>query len=129
MRTYLILLDKVLTVVVHSQILEFLEPHGVSSSFYPLPRTDVSPVDSYDYSGAHASPSTLPRARLTGHDFAGSWESITGHQAALYDDGNPNSISTNKAVQYFKSQGISPDKLVIGEFSPTCPPNSLAGQF
>ncbi|KAL8283749.1 hypothetical protein RQP46_005544 [Phenoliferia psychrophenolica] len=51
---------------------------------------------------------------LMAYDYSGSWESTAGHQAALYDTGAPNAISTDKAVRYFTSQGVPTSKLVIG---------------
>ena len=44
--------------------------------------------------------------------YAGSWDSKTGHQAQLM--GGPNELSTDRALRYFGSHGVSSDKLVIG---------------
>jgi chitinase len=46
--------------------------------------------------------------------FAGSWDSVAGHQANLYAD-NPGANSIDKAVRFYMGAGIHPSKLVIGE--------------
>ncbi|BEJ10760.1 hypothetical protein CspHIS471_0101820 [Cutaneotrichosporon sp. HIS471] len=50
---------------------------------------------------------------LMAYDFAGSWDSVSGHQAALYTD-NPNGNSVDGAVRKYLSAGVAPHKLVIG---------------
>ena len=52
--------------------------------------------------------------RLTfGHSYAGSWDSVSGHQAALFSS-NPEGISTDRALRHFTAQGVPSNKLVIG---------------
>lgn len=54
---------------------------------------------------------------LMAYDYAGSWDSHAGHQANLRpSNSNPAStpFSTVRAVEYYKSHGVSPSKLVIG---------------
>lgn len=48
------------------------------------------------------------------YDYAGSWDPIANHQAALVNPNNPNAPSTTQAVQYYLSQGIAREKLVLG---------------
>lgn len=57
-----------------------------------------------------------PRADslLISYDYSGSWDPTTRHQAALFNDGQPGSISTDCAVEYYISQGIPRAKLVLG---------------
>ncbi|WVQ68413.1 uncharacterized protein L199_006621 [Kwoniella botswanensis] len=50
---------------------------------------------------------------LMAYDFAGSWDQVAGHQAALYAD-NPEANSVDKAVRFYNLQGIDKSKLVIG---------------
>jgi chitinase len=47
---------------------------------------------------------------LMAYDFAGSWSSKTSHQSNLYGS----EISIAKAVNYYLSQNVPPNKLVLG---------------
>ncbi|KAK0384661.1 hypothetical protein NLU13_8747 [Sarocladium strictum] len=54
---------------------------------------------------------------LMAYDYAGSWDSVAGHQANLYpSQNNPAStpFSTVAAVDHYTRQGVRPSKLVIG---------------
>ena len=54
---------------------------------------------------------------LMAYDYAGSWDATAGHQSNLYpSSSNPSStpFSTAKAVEYYRSQGICPSKIVLG---------------
>lgn len=54
---------------------------------------------------------------LMAYDYAGSWDAKAGHQSNLYPSGsNPSStpFSTAKAIEYYRKQGISPSKIVLG---------------
>jgi len=46
--------------------------------------------------------------------FAGSWDAVSGHQAALYSSA-PGGVSVDNAGRYYASKGVAPSKLVIGE--------------
>lgn len=51
------------------------------------------------------------------YDYAGSWDSVAGHQSNLYaseSDPKCTPFSTLKAVNYYSEQGISTSKLVLG---------------
>lgn len=45
--------------------------------------------------------------------FAGSWDSVAGHQANLFAD-KPDANSVDKSVKFYMNQGVHPSKLVIG---------------
>lgn len=54
---------------------------------------------------------------LMAYDFAGSWDTNSGHQANIYpSSSNPvaTPFSINAAVQYYIQQGVSADKIVVG---------------
>ena len=51
------------------------------------------------------------------YDYAGSWDSTAGHQANLYPaahDPASTPFSTSVALEYYRSHGIHPSKIVLG---------------
>ncbi|KAH6623385.1 endochitinase [Chaetomium tenue] len=54
---------------------------------------------------------------LMAYDYAGSWDSVAGHQANLYPCGHDAArtpFSTEAAVQAYVGRGVVPDKIVLG---------------
>lgn len=54
---------------------------------------------------------------LMAYDYAGSWDTTSGHQANLFPSrSNPQStpFNTDQALRYYTSHGVHPSKLVIG---------------
>lgn len=47
------------------------------------------------------------------NQFAGSWDSVAGHQANQYSE-KPGAPSVDAAVKFYSGQGVHPSKLVIG---------------
>ncbi|WWC71411.1 uncharacterized protein I206_105367 [Kwoniella pini CBS 10737] len=50
---------------------------------------------------------------LMAYDFAGPWSTLTNHQANLYSK-DANDLSVDKAVKFYKTNGVHSNKLVIG---------------
>jgi chitinase len=54
---------------------------------------------------------------MMAYDFAGSWDSLTGHQANIFSsESAPKTtpFSTDAAVKYYMSQGVEANKIVVG---------------
>jgi len=54
---------------------------------------------------------------LMAYDYAGSWDSVAGHQANLFPSAStPAStpFSTSHALEYYTSHGIEPSKIILG---------------
>jgi chitinase len=49
------------------------------------------------------------------YDYAGSWDSVSGHQANIYSSGDASTpFSTNAAVDYYVGHGVASKKIVLG---------------
>lgn len=54
---------------------------------------------------------------LMAYDYSGSWDTVAGHDANLYaSTSNPAStpFNTDQAINYYISNGVNADKLVLG---------------
>lgn len=81
----------------------FLESHGVRHH---------DPLTAWSEGGEWSI--KLTRQLNVSYDYAGSWSTTSGHQANLFDHGGQNELSTERAISYYKSQGVPSNKLVIG---------------
>lgn len=66
--------------------------------------------DNYQKLHAKEMDRYLDMWNLMAYDYSGSWEKIANHQANIYKG----PVSTSKATEWYKRQGIAPHKLIIG---------------
>ncbi|GAA5836166.1 hypothetical protein JCM3766R1_001982 [Sporobolomyces carnicolor] len=50
---------------------------------------------------------------LMAYDYSGPWDSNANHQANLFGS-SPDSLSSDRAIRFYTSQGVSVEKLVLG---------------
>lgn len=48
------------------------------------------------------------------YDYAGSWDSVSGHQARLFNLHSSGGFSTDSAMRHYAQAGVANDKLVMG---------------
>ncbi|THC87683.1 hypothetical protein EYZ11_012874 [Aspergillus tanneri] len=59
----------------------------------------------------------LDFGNLMAYDYSGSWDQIARHQANIYPsicDPNATQYDIDSAIKYYRSQGVAPEKLVLG---------------
>lgn len=81
--------------------------------------TIASPAGPTNYNQEHLSAmdALLDSWNLMAYDYAGSWDTTTGHQANLYpSNSNPNStpFSTDRAITDYIAGGVTPSKITVG---------------
>lgn len=81
--------------------------------------TVASPAGPQNYNNMNLSgmASYLDYFNLMGYDYAGSWDTTSGHQANLHNESsNPNAtkFSTDKALTDYIAAGVPADQIVLG---------------
>ncbi|SJK97268.1 related to class V chitinase ChiB1 [Armillaria ostoyae] len=89
-----------------------LDAHAQGRGGYRFLLSIAAPCGQDNYRKLHIREmdASLDLWNLMAYDFAGSWDSLAGHQANLY--GPP--ISASQAVDYYRSKGVHPSKIVLG---------------
>ncbi|KPM41199.1 Chitinase 1 [Neonectria ditissima] len=79
----------------------------------------AAPAGASNYEKLHLAEigSVLDHVNLMAYDYAGSWDSYSGHTANLYlntEKANTTPFDTDSAVKAYTSAGISTEKIVLG---------------
>ncbi|KAF8332054.1 glycoside hydrolase [Cantharellus anzutake] len=74
--------------------------------------TIAAPCGAHNYEKLHIAEMDchLDFWNLMAYDYAGSWDSVSGHQANLYGEG----LSTVTAINFYEQHGVTRSKMVIG---------------
>lgn len=92
--------------------------HSIGGGYHSL-LTIAAPCGASNYSKLkiREMDAYLDFWNLMAYDFAGSWDSVSGHQANIYpSQTNPSStpFSADAAINAYIAGGVRPDKLILG---------------
>lgn len=81
--------------------------------------TIACPAGPQNYQKLHvkAMDAYLDMWNLMAYDYAGSWDTVAGHQSNIFSSRNnpaTTPFSTHQAVDFYKSHGVHPSKIIIG---------------
>ncbi|KAG7575258.1 hypothetical protein FFLO_00422 [Filobasidium floriforme] len=92
---------------------ELARSKGRSAGTYELTVAVPSGRDNYAKLDIRGMSQYVDFWNLMTSQFAGSWDSVSGHQANLYA-AQPGGASVDDAVRYYIQNGIRPDQVVVG---------------
>lgn len=101
---------------VRAEMDSYAAQHAPGYHFLLTIASPAGPVN-YNIMQLGAMSEVLDFFNLMAYDYAGSWDTLTGHQANLYpspDNLNSTPFSTEGAIVGYLSAGVPPSKIVLG---------------
>ncbi|KAI1469946.1 glycoside hydrolase family 18 protein [Daldinia caldariorum] len=90
--------------------------HGVRYRFTISVASPASPLN-YEKLELFAMNRYVDSWHLMAYDYSGSWDTVSGHQANVFSYESSTAskrLSTDDAVRHYESQGIHPQKILLG---------------
>ncbi|KAI0135550.1 glycoside hydrolase family 18 protein [Daldinia grandis] len=90
--------------------------HGIRYRFTISVASPASPQN-YEKLDLFAMNRYVDSWHLMAYDYSGSWDTVSGHQANVFSyesSAASKRLSTDAAVQHYESQGIHPQKMLLG---------------
>ncbi|KAI8965943.1 glycoside hydrolase family 18 protein [Daldinia sp. FL1419] len=90
--------------------------HGLRYHFTISVASPASPQN-YEKLDLFAMNRYVDTWHLMAYDYSGSWDTVSGHQANVFSyesSAASKRLSTDDAVRYYESQGIHPQKILLG---------------
>ncbi|KAK6954374.1 hypothetical protein Daesc_004341 [Daldinia eschscholtzii] len=90
--------------------------HGVRYRFTISVASPASPLN-YEKLDLFAMNRYVDSWHLMAYDYSGSWDTVSGHQANVFSyesSAESKRLSTDDAVRHYESQGIHPQKILLG---------------
>ncbi|KAI2784827.1 glycoside hydrolase family 18 protein [Daldinia loculata] len=90
--------------------------HGIRYRFTISVASPASPQN-YEKLNLFAMNKYVDSWHLMAYDYSGSWDTVSGHQANVFtyeSSAESKRLSTDAAVQHYESQGVHPQKILLG---------------